>query len=81
MKVTIYWATKDGGLIDRIRKRFGISAGITVNGETVAEVDDGQLDELRDYESKRYIGIQAKADSLQVTSDMWRNVAKGGNND
>lgn len=35
----------------------------------------------RDYESKRYIGIQAKADCLQVTSDMWRNVAKGGSNE
>ena len=40
MRVTIYWRTKDGGLIDRIRQRFGISAGITINGETVAEVDD-----------------------------------------
>ena len=35
----------------------------------------------RDYASKRYVGIQAKADSLQVASDMWHNVAKGGNND
>lgn len=32
----------------------------------------------RDYASKRYVGIQAKADSLQVASDMWHNVAKGG---
>ena len=23
MRVTIYWRTKDGGLIDRIRQRFG----------------------------------------------------------
>ncbi len=28
MRITIYWATKDGGLIDRLRQRFGISAGI-----------------------------------------------------
>lgn len=41
----------------------------------------GQARAERDYESKRYIGIQAKADSLQIASDMWRNVAKGGNND
>lgn len=60
MKVTIYWSTKDGGLIDRIRKRFGISAGITVNGETVAEVDDGQLDELRDYERQGFIKLRNK---------------------
>lgn len=60
MRVTIYWRTKDGGLIDRIRKRFGISAGITVNGETVAEVDDGQLDELREYERQDFIKLRNK---------------------
>lgn len=60
MRVTIYWTTKDGGLIDRIRKRFGISAGITINGETVAEVDDRQLDELRDYERQGFIKLRNK---------------------
>lgn len=35
----------------------------------------------RDYASKRYIGIQAKVDSLQVASEMWHNVAKGGNDE
>ena len=44
MKVTIYWVTRDGGLIDRIRKRFGISSGISVNGETLVDVDERQLD-------------------------------------
>lgn len=41
----------------------------------------GQARAERDYASKRFVGIQAKADSLQVASDMWHNVAKGGNND
>ena len=43
MRITIYWATKDGGLIDRLRQRFGISAGISVNGETETEFDDKQF--------------------------------------
>jgi hypothetical protein len=60
MRVTIYWRTKDGGLIDRIRKRFGISAGITINGETVAEVDDRQLDELKVYERQGFIKLRNK---------------------
>lgn len=60
MKVTIYWSTRDGGLIDRIRKRFGISAGITVNGETVAEIDDCQLNELREYERQGFIKLRNK---------------------
>ena len=60
MRVTIYWRTKDGGLIDRIRKRFGISAGITINGETVAEVDEKQLNELKEYEKQGFINLRNK---------------------
>ena len=43
MKTTIYWKTKDAGLIDRIRKQFGISQGMTVNGENEVEVDEKGL--------------------------------------
>lgn len=60
MRITIYWATKDGGLIDRLRQRFGISAGITVNGETVAEVDEMQLNELKEYERQGFIKLRNK---------------------
>ena len=60
MKVTIYWATKDGSLIDRIRQRFGISSGITINGETVAEVDSRQMDELKEYEKQGFINLRNK---------------------
>ena len=60
MRITIYWATKDGGLIDRLRQRFGISAGISVNGETEAEVDDKQLDELKVYERQGFIQLRYK---------------------
>ena len=60
MRVTIYWKTRDGGLIDRIRKRFGISGGITVNGETEAEVDGARLDELKEYEEQGFIKLRNK---------------------
>lgn len=60
MGITIYWNTKDVALIDRIRQRFGISAGITVNGETVAEVDEKQLDELKVYERQGFIKLRNK---------------------
>lgn len=60
MGITIYWNTKDSGLIDRIRQRFGISAGITINGETVAEVDEKQLDELKEYERQGFIQLRYK---------------------
>ena len=60
MRTTIYWNTRDGGLIDRIRKRFGISAGITVNGETAVDVDEAQMRELREYEEQGFIKIRNK---------------------
>lgn len=63
MKVTIYWVTRDGGLIDRIRRRFGISSGITVNGETETEVDSRQIDELREYERQGFIQLRNKKEN------------------
>ena len=60
MRVTIYWRTKDGGLIDRIRKRFGISEGMSVNGENSVTVSDEELAELRKYEADGFIELRNK---------------------
>lgn len=60
MKVTIYWSTNDGGLIDRIRKQFGISQGMTVNGENEVEVDDKGLQVLKGYEKQGLIQLRDK---------------------
>lgn len=59
-KVTIYWNTKDSGIIDRIRQRYNISQGMTVNGETDVEVNERQLDELREVERRGYIKLRFK---------------------
>ena len=48
---------------------------------TLSFVFIGQARAERDYASKRFVDIQAKADSLEVASDMWHNVAKGGCNE
>lgn len=37
MKKIIYWKTKDRATMAKIKRTFGIS-GITVNGESIAEV-------------------------------------------
>ena len=60
MKVTIYWSTNDGGLIDRIRKRFGISEGMSVNGENAVYVTNEELAELRKYEADGFIELRNK---------------------
>lgn len=49
MKVTIYWNTKDSGIIHRIRQRYNISQGMSINGETDIEVNE----EFADYEPRK----------------------------
>ena len=51
---------KYAGLIDRIRKQFGISQGMTVNGENEVEVDDKGLQVLKDYEKQGLIQLRNK---------------------
>lgn len=60
MKITIYWTTKDSGIIHRIRQRYDISQGMTVNGETDVEVNELQLEELREVERRGYIKLRFK---------------------
>ena len=60
MKVTIYWSTKDNGLISRIRQQFGISEGMSVNGENAVAVTDEELAELRKYEADGFIELRNK---------------------
>lgn len=59
-KVTIYWNTKNSGIIDRIRQRYNISQGMNVNGETDVEVNDKQLQELQEVEKRGFIKLRFK---------------------
>lgn len=61
MKVTIYWKTKSAECIKRIRERFNIPHGITINGETVANIREEDIEVLRETESKGFIQIRNKA--------------------
>lgn len=63
MKVTIYWTTKDSSIIHRIRQRYNISQGMTVNGETDVEVNKRQLDELKEVEKRGFIKLRFKPQS------------------
>lgn len=60
MKVTIYWITKNSGLIHRIRQRYNISQGISINGETDIEINEQQLKELKEVEKLGYIKLRFK---------------------
>lgn len=57
--ITIYW--KDNGTVrDNIRKQFGISEGMTINGENAVTVTDEELAELRKYEADGFIELRNK---------------------
>ena len=59
-RMTIYWKTKSSTLIDNIRKQFGISEGMSVNGENAVSVADEELAELRKYEADGFIELRNK---------------------
>jgi hypothetical protein len=58
--ITIYWATKSSSLIHRIRQRYNIVEGMTVNGENTVSVDGSQLKELKEVEKLGYIKLRFK---------------------
>ena len=58
--MTIYWKTKNSTLIDNIRKQFGISEGMSVNGENAVSATDEELAELRKYEADGFIELRNK---------------------
>lgn len=60
MRVTIYWLEKDRNVRNRIRERFGIPYHTTVNGETVAEIADEDMELLRETEKRGFIQIRRK---------------------
>ena len=59
-RMTIYWKTKNSTLIDNIRKQFGISEGLSVNGENAVSATDEELAELRKYEAEGFIELRNK---------------------
>lgn len=58
--MTIYWKTKNAQCIKHIRKRFNLPSGITVNGETVADIRDEDIELLRETEKIGFIQIRYK---------------------
>ena len=60
MNITIYWKTKQASVIDAIRKEMNIKEGMTINGENTVDVDEQQLDRLKEYENISFIQLRNK---------------------
>lgn len=55
MKITIYWVTRDWGLIRRLREKYRLPQYMSVNGLTESEVDEETLNNLRKGEPEYLI--------------------------
>ena len=60
MKITIYWKTKDREIINAIRRKLNITAGMTVNGENEIDVTDDNRDKLIEFKNNKYIELRRK---------------------
>ncbi len=63
VKLTVYWATRNAEANAKIRQRFGIPAGMTVNGETVAEIREEDMPLLEETARRGFIQIRYKPDT------------------
>ncbi|WP_320906229.1 hypothetical protein [Bacteroides nordii] len=59
-ELTIYWATKDAECIELIREKFNIPRHQTVNGETLTEIREEDMELLRETERRGFIQIRNK---------------------
>jgi rRNA-processing protein FCF1 len=60
VKLTVYWVTKDPEIKKRIRDRFGIPFGMTVNGETNASIKEEDMPLLEETARRNFIQIRFK---------------------
>ena len=62
-QIRIHWTKKIrepayNGYEERIRSKFGIQQGRTLNGESFVELEDSLLDDLRETEKLGFINIR-----------------------
>jgi len=60
MEITICWRTKDAECVKRIRERFKLSSYRSINGETLAEINENDMEALKKEEKQGFINIRNK---------------------
>lgn len=66
MMLTVYWCSRTTREeIKKIRKRFGITAGTTINGESPADIAEADLPLLRETERRGYIQLRKHKPELK----------------
>ena len=57
MKTVVYWITKDA---EKISDKFNLPTYTSLNGETLADVNESDMDLLRECEKRGLIQIRNK---------------------
>lgn len=60
MKTVVYWITKDAEKITAISDKFNLPTYTSLNGETLADVNESDMDLLRECEKRGLIQIRNK---------------------
>lgn len=60
VRLTIVWRTRNQEIIRRIREKFHLPPGMTINRETTAFVFQEEMKLLREVERRGFIGIRFK---------------------
>lgn len=60
MKITIYWGIRSSDIIKRIRQKFNIPSYTSINHETECEINDEDINLLRETEKRGFIQIRNK---------------------
>ena len=58
--LTIVWRTRNTETIRKIREKFNLPPGMTINRETKAFVSPEEMELLREVERRGFIGIRFK---------------------
>ena len=65
-KLTIFWPSSTSQAdMRKIREKFGITAGTTINGETPAEIKDEDLPLLEETARRGFISIRGYKPKLE----------------
>ena len=65
-QLTIYWPpTTSKELESKIRERFGITGGTTINGETPAIIKDEDIELLEETARRGFISLREHKPSLE----------------
>lgn len=72
-KCVIYWRVNDMNVINKIRARFGIPRGITVNGISECSIKDEDWDLFKETEKRGFLQVH-RCEIINNNSNEQRNI-------